>query len=382
MTALKQIFLLFAVVGIVFLAGCSATERLDGTMEEGSSDLGSFMLGIDTGTLESTFSTTPAHVTCDLQGILSVDADVKMPASRDEITPFTAQRIALTPDQVTPLFFKGGVPHVQETTYANNPLYACSSDEGNLTTSTGLLVFNSSAFRPQIYDIALLSCQDPDVMHEAFADAKLTSIDEGQAASEVAALMKTLGVESYGEPTVTALSAAKLNELARENRKGTSIDDLFTLTKDDYSHTFTNDDEVCVVRLQLGYDGISITSSNYDDDKSDRHYIGSSAEAWVTKEGIVKFSLYEGLHDFLPSDSFDSIIPLDRALVLAAQKYSDVISNSPLAIRQIRFEYVPRSKDASFNHISYTPAWYLSPGVEQEKYATSIRVDALTGEVF
>lgn len=378
----RFVALLILAAGLVLLVGCSATERLDGTAEAAASDLDSYSLGIDTGSAASTLSTTPSHVTCELQGILSVDADVKVPASRDQISGFTAQRIAWTPDQVAPLFFHGALPEAEETTYANNPWYVCDSDEGNLSFGTGSLMFNSSAFRAQAYEIALLSCSSPAAMQEAFAGERLASLDPDKAAGQVRDLVETLGVEPYGEPSVYALSSAKLNELAEQNRSGTSLEDLFTLTEEDYSHVYTVDDEVCIVRWDIGYGDIPVTASSYSDGKSDRYYLGSSIEAWVTKAGIVRIAVSEGINGFAPSEASDAIVPLDRALVLAAQKYSEVISNSALTIREIRFEYVPRPRDDSFDSVYYTPAWYLSPGVEEEQYATSIRVDAITGEVF
>lgn len=382
MNRARLVALVVMVVVSVLFVGCSATERLDGSSDESISDLDSYSLGIDAGSVASTLSTTPSHVTDDLQGVLSIDADVKVPTSCEQVAGFTARRIPWNPEQVLPLFFAGDLPAVAETTYANNPLYSCRPDGASLSFGTGTLAFSASGFRAQIYDTALLSCQNPVVMQQTFADERLADIEPDEATDQVCKLAEALGIESHGDPIVYALSADKLNELAENNRSGTSLEDLFTLSEDDYSHVFTTDDEVCVVRLDVNYNGIPVTGSSYSDGKSDRYYLGSSVEAWVTKAGIVRFSVSEGINGLTPSASSESIVPLDKALVLAAKKYSAVISDSALAIKEIRFEFVPRSQDDSFDNVYYTPAWYLSPGVEEEQYATSIRVDAITGEVF
>ncbi|MDR0515272.1 MAG: hypothetical protein LBG81_08975 [Coriobacteriaceae bacterium] len=185
-----------------------------------------------------------------------------------------------------------------------------------------------------------------------------------------------------GTPEAYALSAQALNRLAEENRKSTPFEDLFKISREDYDHVYTAADEAYVVRMRVGAGGVPVTMSSYEDSKSGRYHAGSSIEAWVTRNGVVRLSVFEGITD--PEfDRVDArIIPVDEALRLAADKYKDVISDTMLDIREIRLEYVARPHDESYEHTYYALAWYLSPGFDAEKYLRSIRVDALTGEVF
>lgn len=374
-------FLCSGLFASCLLFGCSSSENLYGANSEKSAN-DTFSLPIDTSTIAKTLNTTPDHVNATIKGVLDVDAPVDIPPIQGDVQNITAQKIIPTIQSCWNLFYSEQPTNIKETTYLGQPWYACSNDEGSMSCGVGSLNFISSNFNSKLYDIALLQGTGSSQLSQEFSSDDLSSLSSEEAKKQVEKVLQGLSLETYGQPEVYALSADRLNELANQNRSTTKMEDLAKMDSDSYSHVYSSDDEVYILRYRAALNGIPVTGSSYQDGSSDSYYSGSTVEAWVSNKGIMRFNVSLAVYTPTPAQESQTIVPLDEALNKAADKYSQVITDSTISIRKIRLEYVPRSLPGDSNTVHYSLTWYLSPGDSEEKYETSIRVDAITGEVF
>lgn len=360
------------------LIGCSATESLNEQDQVAFSE--GVQYDIDLSSFDAMRDSTPTHVDFEDENV-SIHADVSIVG--EPASAVFAGRLVDWDERTLNDLFIHDQPVSKETANNSGLEYtAVSNSAFSLGYQPGSIYYQSANKPFHYYDVPLLYCTTEEAWQQTFPPVDINGLTMEKAQVQCQKTLAALGLEAIGEPQAYSLTTDRLNQATRQNAAGLSADDLPKISQEDLSRTYTAEDEVIVVSLNLACNGAPLSKTSFHDARSDRYLPSSSAEFWISPAGLQSVSVINAFQAEDPGkDLADQVIPLDDAVNAVVEKYRSVVTEKALNFSEIRLEYTayPGSEDVSASPCYLT--WVFSPGGDRESYDPVVRVNAVNGEV-
>lgn len=367
----------FLLIAVFAMSACVPEEDL-GTNTAKSSETApdNVDLSLDPLPISELKDGLPDHLTVDLENV-TIDASISVPDAKTA-SSYIAKLTEWDKGKLSEVLLGGAaLPEVETIEYMGLPYNYYDLDNATLALMPGTLLYNTIS--SYFYEIPLFNCNTPTAMAEAFPAEDLPALSLDEAVAEVNEALEQLNIDVVDGPTVYTLNKDALNAQQQENLK--TADDLFKVTDEDKSRIYTANDEVQIVKYDIGTDNFPVTESDLQKGSSNRYLHGSSVEAYVGADGIKKLDVETSINVLDELETSDIVISPYQAITNVSDKYKQVILDNPLQIKQIRLEMVADPQDNNVAEIRYVPAWFLSPGNDEENYMTFHVVNALNGEI-
>lgn len=252
--------------------------------------------------------------------------------------------------------------------YGKDPIYThCSLDNDDMEKYNGALMFLKS---------------DED-LKKVFNKENLNFMSRNSALGKAESILDALGIETAGEPLIYALDHKNLQKAQDENIKNPTFPAGAINQKG-----FSEEDDMYMMIFRGGYKGTPYTQSTYD--IGDIPYDGEAYEICIDKNGLLFFGGRQRITERAEEiQSVKRLVTVVEAMDAIKMKYDNIIigEGEKINIYQIRLEYFnrPDKKD----EYRMVPTWCFAYGNDTQKGQSigfsaqqSIRVDAVTGEIF
>lgn len=371
------VIIVLILVAVFAVTACAPEENLGtNTAQSSETTPDNVNLSLDPIPASGLKESLPEHISLNLDNV-SVDANVSVPDVK-EASSYIEKLTEWDKSKLSEVLLGGvSLPEVETVDYMGLPYSHYDLDGSTISLMPGTFLYNT--IPPSFYEIPLFNCDTAEAMAEAFPEQDLPSLSADEAITKVDDALEQLNIEVVDNPVVYTLSEDALNAKQQENQK--IADDLFKITDDDKSRVYTANDEVQIVKYSIGTDNFPITESDIQKDSSNRYLHGSSVEAYVGTDGIKKLDVATSVNALDKLETSEAVISPYQAITNVSDKYKQVILDNPLQIKEIRLEMVADPQDDSVTEIRYVPAWFLSPGQNEEKYMPFHVVNALNGEI-
>ncbi len=187
-----------------------------------------------------------------------------------------------------------------------------------------------------------------------FDKDSLEGLNKNEVIKKIEMLLENLSVTNLIRKRVIALDYETLvNEYEKLN-----ID----LQKNKKMEAFVPKDEAYLIIYECGFDDISIISKGYyipDDNGNIISCLGSRIEAIVTKEDIISLDV-SNLYDIKSVEKKNNMINFNQIVMNLEKKYSDLILDKPLEIKEIKLGYVPKQTNSKINSRKLYPYWIFT----------------------
>lgn len=365
---------------LIALSGCRS-EMMHSSNEKG--EVSSESYEIDKTSINTMLNTTPKHIKKSLGENILIDAEVIVP--QVEETPiFIGKRILFDEEYLTEKFFKDKNPEIKEierqmvNEVEKRKIYTMEDKE--MMVGSGSVVYSKGNILEK-YTLATYNREAHGVL-DVYSNGNLEFMSREEAIGNVEEILSRNGVSIYGEAKVYELTAEKMKQ---EQEKAINEDDnVKKQIKEGYlkEQEFVKDDECYVLFFRSEVNNIPITQDLYVDEVSGRTIEGMNIEVWINKDGIMNLIMLNAVEKLNELEKPDKLLSVDEAMSKLQQRYDSVITDNKMNFNEITLEYVGIPDGKKVTEIKFVPTWCFNRKERRPNEQSSMRVNAVTGEVF
>ncbi len=195
------------------------------------------------------------------------------------------------------------------------------------------------------------------------SDEELSAFSREDAVKRVNKVLDELGIENYGKPKITPITADFANGVlalmkGHTNKNGEAFD---------YT-PWTAENEIYVLRYPLVYEFAELSDDSLMIPQKLWGVDGSYIDAVVTKDKIIR--IY-GSDIYDENYEVTNKIPVNYDSAQALEKlkefYSNLALDTPIKFYKCKLVYMPSDVTDDFMTVSYTPAWQFYGYSESEE---------------
>lgn len=195
------------------------------------------------------------------------------------------------------------------------------------------------------------------------SDEELSAFSREDAVKRVNKVLDELGIENYGEPKISPITAEFANTvLASIKEHNDNIGGEFDYTP------WTAEDEIYILRYPLVYELAELSDDSLMIPQKLWGVDGSYIDAVVTKDKIIR--IY-GSDIYDENYEVTNKIPVNYDSAQALEKlkefYSNLALDTPIKYYKCKLVYMPSDVTDDFMTVSYTPAWQFYGYSESEE---------------
>ncbi|SHI12359.1 hypothetical protein SAMN02745196_03022 [Clostridium collagenovorans DSM 3089] len=365
---------------LIALSGCRS-EMMHSSNEKG--DVSSESYEIDKTSIKTMLNTTPKHIKKNLGKNISIDAEVIVPKV-EEAPAFIGKHILIDEEYFVDKFFKNRKPEIKETErqmineVEKIKIYTIENEE--MVVGSGSVVYSKGNILEK-YTLPIYNREAHGVL-DVYSNGNLEFMSREEAIGNVEEILSRNGVSIYGEAKVYALTAEKMKQ---EQEKAISENEnVKQQIKEGYlkKQEFVKDDECYVLFFRSEVNNIPITQDLYLDEVSGRVVEGINTEVWINKDGIISLIISNVVEKLSELENPENLLSVDEAMSKLQQRYDSVITDNKMNFNEITLEYVGIPDGKKVTEIKFVPTWCFNRKERRPNEQSSMRVNAVTGEVF
>ena len=361
----KIITAVSALTLISLLAGCfpsgkkpAATDTDSGNVDvgTGSVDVESNSGGVDVNSNENSFPSDDGE-----QQSIQLPENLSLNIARPQNTPTELPEITLSlkrwdKAEMEKLFLDGKEIEKElvndSTLFPDEKHYALyATDQFRLYFEPGMFLFEDYAALDDEYCYSAMVNQGDEIFA---SDEDLTAFSQEDARSRVEAILDKLEITNYAEPVVVPIKADFANE---------------RLTHWEFDSTpWTADEEIYILHYHLVYEGIELTTNNFQFQLIEYSAGNSEITAVVSKDKILRIyadSIYS--ESYKSSESVKLNYNYDKALGELKKFYSYLLLDEPVCLTGGKLVYVPYDMEDHAT-IIFKPTWEFSGYIEESRF--------------
>ena len=232
-----------------------------------------------------------------------------------------------------------------------------TKDQFRLTFEPGMVIIDDKAALGGEYFYATVYYYGYEYLA---SKENLSAFSQEDARSRVEAVLDELEITNYGEPVVVPIKADYANKILGDLKNDRP--DVFDSTP------WTADEEIYILHYHLVYEGIELTTNNFQFQLVEFAAGNSDITAVVSKDKILRIYA-DGIYSesYKSSESIKLNYNYDKALGELKKFYSYLLLDMPVCLTGGKLVYVPYDMEDHAT-IIYKPAWEFSGYEETEDF--------------